>query len=129
MTKYVVYLSLLIAALCFTGCSGNRKVSGKVVYEDDKSPLTSGIVSFETETFRAKGGIKPDGTYVMGSEKEADGLPPGKYKVTIVAYTKPENSRGIPMPAVAEEYASMATTPLEVEVTKSMVYDIEVKRP
>lgn len=76
-------LLLLVATLIMTGChSGKVPVSGKVTFSDDLSPV-SGTVYFQSENHLARGEIKKDGSYVLGSEKSTDGLPPGTYRVYI----------------------------------------------
>jgi hypothetical protein len=144
-----VLLIMGIAVLC--GCSKNVSVTGKIVFEDDKSPLTHGIVTFESSTFMARGGIKSDGSYTMGAETEGNGVPPGKYKVVILAYEKQESTApsqsppsgasppgakrsstmGGPAPLIVSSiYTNAETTPLEIEVsTKAIKQDFEVKRP
>ena len=67
------------------GCgSGNLAVSGKVVFSDDKAPAPNGVICFDSGTISSRGTIQSDGTFKMGSLKEADGLPPGNYKVFFV---------------------------------------------
>ena len=85
-------LILIMGAAVLCGCGGNVSVTGKVFYEDDQTPLTSGIINFESDTFQARSGIRSDGSYRMGSAKEGDGVPPGKYRVVIMAYQQQERT-------------------------------------
>ena len=80
-------LSLLI--FCVLGCgNGQVGLSGKVTFTDDDTPLTVGMVNFSSDSFLARGAISGDGSYTLGSTKEKDGLPPGKYNVYISGAVK-----------------------------------------
>ena len=77
---------LLALSLLFVGCgSPMQKAGGKVLV--DGKPVKDGAVTF----YPVSGGrpssasISPDGTFILSYEKLNDGLPPGEYKVTIVA--------------------------------------------
>ncbi len=76
----------LLLALLVSGC-GNpmQKAGGKVMV--DGVPVKDGAVTFyPTGGGRtASASILPDGTFTLSYEKLNDGLPPGEYKVTIVA--------------------------------------------
>jgi len=125
----------------FAGCSNNVQVKGKVTLTDD-TPVALGQVVFEKEAFSARGEIKPDGSYTMGSLKATDGLPKGEYTVYITGATqtgKPVTFKtlggggqmtttSIPTltPVIAKEYTSASTSPLKCNVQKSMTFDIQV---
>ncbi|MDR1925129.1 MAG: hypothetical protein LBQ66_12225 [Planctomycetaceae bacterium] len=84
MTR-LISCCVLLVLIVLSGCgSNNVGVSGKVIFSDDGSPLTCGVVHFATDTFQATGTIKEDGTFVMGSFGERDGLPVGTYQVSIL---------------------------------------------
>ena len=79
-------LWLFVLPLVFSGCgSPMQKAGGKVMV--DGKPVKDGAVTF----YPVGGGrpssasILPDGTFTLSYEKLNDGLPPGEYKVTIVA--------------------------------------------
>jgi len=65
------------------GCGSNVKFGGRVTYSDDGSPLTTGMVCFESNTFLARGPIDKDGYYDLGSLALNDGIPKGEYRVYI----------------------------------------------
>jgi hypothetical protein len=90
MIRYFSIFVLLTAAfLSLPGCGGKHVgLSGKVVFSDDGSPLTLGTVCFATPEFQAKGEIRKDGTFTMGSLRVSDGLPPGTYQVGIFEATE-----------------------------------------
>ena len=112
------------------GCGGpNVKFSGKVTYPDGK-PVTVGLVCFSTATYMSSGQLQPDGTYSLGSLSEADGIPPGKYKVYIQGSTE-EKPNGQMTYLVAPKFTEMASTPLEYEIKKGEDphYDFTVEYP
>ena len=134
MTKNSILLTLLLALLTLAGCGGGQVgLSGKVVYSDDQSPLTMGTVCFETEKFLARGNIKPDGTFTVGSIKDTDGLPPGNYRVYVSDARKiigqDKDGADIYEPLIASKFTTAATSGITIEVTSSQKnYTIEVDR-
>jgi len=82
--KFFAFLLLCVSVITTIGCSDKVPLRGKVTFSDDQSPLTAGTVEFQSDTILARGDLKPNGTYVLGTEKQADGIPKGTYRVTIV---------------------------------------------
>jgi len=126
--KYNLF-ALLILVLC-VGCSGNVPLQGNV-FDEDGNPITVGIVNFVSDQGLSRATIQPDGSYVVGTLSERDGLPPGTYRVYVtgaeiaVAATGPVRMdvMGRPMQQlpgfrqlVATQYTTEATTPLTVEI-------------
>jgi hypothetical protein len=144
--KLRYYFILTFVCLCFIGCGKNVPLRGKVLY-DDGTPITVGTVNFTTDTHLSRGKIQPDGSYVMGTNKDKDGLPPGNYKIYITGAEmaiEPKvkqkiqyNANGQPIPQmtpyqqlVGREYMTATTTPLTCEVpVKGNSFDIIVKKP
>ena len=128
-------LAILIVAVFLAGCGkGYVSMSGRVTYSDDGSPVEQGTVSFTKGAFQARGEIKEDGRYTLGSFKESDGLPKGTY---IVCITGSEDSvlvdgdRGIYKTTyrVADKFSRAETSGLTVEVDgKTKTFDFEVDR-
>jgi hypothetical protein len=58
-------------------------LSGKVTFSDGE-PVTFGNVFFVTPMTLAQAPIQKDGTYIVGSMKETDGMPKGEYQVYVV---------------------------------------------
>ena len=124
---------VLVALLA--GCGGdNVSLKGKVTFSDDGTPLTQGTVAFLKEGKISKGTIKPDGTYIVGTDKETDGLLPGMYQVFISG-----SEKAIPVdaeagiynyePQIDKKYESADTSGLSVEVNASAkTFDIKVDR-
>ena len=84
--KKIFFLFLLITTITiFVGCSNNVPLRGKVTFSDDGMPLPSGLVRFENETIISKGMIGSDGTYVLGTMSEKDGIPKGTYRVAVIS--------------------------------------------
>lgn len=88
-------LMLLLSGSFLIGCSGGggtTKAGGIVKY--DGKPLTRGTLEF----YPVGGGrtanatIEEDGTFVLSYRKPGDGLPPGEYKVAIIATKRLEKS-------------------------------------
>ena len=80
---YFIFLGCLCLVIAGTGCSGMVGLSGQVTYSDTGEPLEAGTVAFVSDRHQAMGTIGQDGRYVVGSLREADGLPPGRYRVFI----------------------------------------------
>lgn len=131
--KHFVPCLMALVLLLMVGCDEKVGLGGKVTFSDDNSPLATGTVCFETSTFLARGTIKPDGTYVVGSVSEKDGIPPGKYKVYVSGATKEIGTSKDGMPImeslIDEKFASAANSGLEFEVTSSSKrFDFSVDR-
>ena len=109
----MIALVALLASACW-GCgpigSGRGPdlipVKGKVTYKG--KPLTVGTVTFEPDGYGrpAHGQLKSDGTFVLNTLKEGDGVVVGEHRVSIngvekalakdrafIKYTSPNTSR------------------------------------
>ena len=141
------HLSITLALFCMliaTGCGGNVKVTGKVSFPDGE-PLSTGQVIFESEKISAMGKLSEDGSYTLGTDKENNGVPRGKYRVYItgaVTYGEAppppgdmyarrgsESPLAASIPLVHRKYMSVETSGIEVEVQGTMTHDIKVERP
>ena len=134
MTKNILFFVLVSLLLVLAGCSnGKVSLNGKAVFSDDGSPVPVGAVCFETDSFQARGNIKPDGSFVVGSLKGNDGLPPGKYRVGILGAQKliGEDKRGFGIyeSLIDEKFTSGSTSGLIIDVTSSTKhYEVVVDR-
>src|SRR5262249_9749132 len=76
----------LLLPLAASG-SGHAPGSSRVTYEDG-SPLDEGMVICEArdgdKTVMARGPLKKDGTFELGTQRPGDGAPVGKYRVLVV---------------------------------------------
>jgi len=131
--KHLFIVIGLVSVLCI-GCSKNASMSGKVTFADDDSPLRVGIVCFTNGQQFSQGIIQSDGTYVVGTESETDGIPPGKYQVYVSGAAKElEKAPGQFMseyePLIAPKYARAATSGLSFEVNQGKnIFDFKVER-
>jgi hypothetical protein len=87
-------MPILLAAACAVtiggygtaGGSGAKPalipVKGKGTYKDH--PVTHGVVAFEPDGYgrAAKGDLQSDGTFILGTYEERDGVAPGKHGCT-----------------------------------------------
>ena len=118
------------------GCSDNLSMSGKVVFSDDQSPLTVGVVCFESDKLLAKGVLKENGSYDVRSSESVRGLPPGDYKVYISGASRTEaasfnNAQLLKqIPLIDPKYSNAPTSGLSVTVKRGVkTFDFTVDRP
>jgi hypothetical protein len=129
----IVFVALAVAGLAGCGRGGPYPVSGRLEYEDGEpiTGLAGSTVTFTSDALgvEARGEIQEDGTFRLGTRREADGAPPGTYKV-IVTQPHPEPERRVTgHPVVALIYEDPKTTPLEVTVEpKSNDFTLKLKR-
>jgi hypothetical protein len=138
MSKTILSIPImfLIAAVFFplTGCGGHTQLKGKVVFEDG-SPLTAGMVIFDDGATLARAPIQPDGTFIAGTEKENNGLPPGTYDVYITGAEEmldnPEGKFPPPTkPLIHKKHTAAETSDLSVTIDKSTKdFTITVESP
>lgn len=143
MKKEYLTTLLLVACCLISGCAnGNIPLSGTVTFSDDGSPLTVGTVSFEGGSVRAYGTLDNKGHYVVGTEKERNGIPPGVYKIALIgagttgdAMQVKEFGRTIDgmatfVPLVDSKFTSAESSGLSISVDKSTkTFDFKVDRP
>src|SRR5262245_1010822 len=102
------------------GCGSQTlfPVSGKVTYKDGK-PVTAGLVIFEPvdQKTSARGEIRADGSFHLGTHTDNDGAREGEYKVLIAPPPLPEEGKQR-RSSVHPKYQSLESTPLKVTVTR-----------
>ena len=111
------FVILLLAA---TGCGPNQfSVTGKVTFPDG-SPLEEGIVICETtdgdKTIMARGTLKKDGTFKLGTTEPGNGAPAGKYRVLVVPRALSEYERNVRPPFIDSKYERFESSGLSLEV-------------
>jgi len=107
-------------ALVLSGCGPRMyPVRGTVTLEDG-TPLAKGLVIFERvdggPPLTARGDIGPDGRYELSTEKPGDGVPAGRYRVSINPLDTsdtPDEQKVLPFDV---KYLSLKTSGLEYEV-------------
>ena len=115
------------------GCSGNVSLKGTVTFSDDGSPVPKGTVAFVQGGKMSRGTIKEDGSYVVGTEKEADGIPPGTYQVFIsgakISTVIDAYNNAVHEPLIDTKYENPETSGLSVVIpAEKNTYDIKVDR-
>jgi hypothetical protein len=114
-------IRMLLAASCCLACwgcgpgSGTTAslipVKGKVTYKGQ--PLTTGVIKFEPDGYgrEARGKIQSDGTFVLTTFKDGDGVVAGHHAVTVLD-TGIKSARN----AVAKKYGEAASSGLTADV-------------
>lgn len=126
----MILLSLYLLTL-LSGCSDNVALEGKVTFTDG-TPVDLGTICFENGNFLARGTLRTDGSYDVGSLTENDGLPPGTYGVYITG-TEKEIGRDredspIFQPTIDGKFANAKTSGLSVTVPcESGAFDFQVE--
>ena len=95
MNKYysqIVFVAIFLG-MAVVGCGQNHSLKGKVTYKDG-TPITTGLVNFESGISLSRGRIQPDGSYTVGTLKDTDGIPKGTYKVYITGAEVPNETQG-----------------------------------
>jgi hypothetical protein len=122
------YFFLLLCTCFALGCSNKSTVTGNVTYPDG-TPLTTGSVIFETESYRAYGIVDENGFYTLGEINPGDKIRPGTYKVKVMA-SSGGGSDGEPLVHhVDPKYANTATSGLTCNVQGKTVFNITVEKP
>jgi len=152
----VCLLAALLSALA--GCGSRLQPAGGKILVDG-TPVKEGTVMFcpVNKGRPATARIMEDGSFTLSFERPGDGLPPGEYRVVIIADIWKEgqktaaqtydeanlkrqgiqdtstNAGGILIHVVPPEYNDIATTPLTQTVASSsepqhFVYDIPSKK-
>ena len=121
MIKHRIFFTLLL--LMLVGCSDKVPLKGKVVFSDDGCPVPTGTILLSTGTYMARGNLKSDGTFVISSVKENDGLPAGKYRVSIIGAQKTTGQKAsgddISESLVNEKFEDGKTSGITIDVTPS----------
>lgn len=125
----VARLVLVAAVGAAAGCSGSGPTLARVtgVVRLGGKPLSSGRVTFWPPAGRsASGWIKDDGSFTLGTSKQADGASVGPHKVTVTAATKTptgppdfdhdRSPRGWPRSPIPTRYSNPESSGLEFDV-------------
>ena len=113
---------ILLFLVFVAGCGNSHvKMSGRVIYEDDGSPLTTGTVLLCTPTMQARGHLDKNGYFDVGTLGDKDGLPPGIYEVGIVGAVDREDRA-----LLTDKWYSHKTSGITVQVEKGMK-SLEIK--
>ena len=115
----VAGLGLLGLAGC--GAGGHHPVHGKLVYADNEEPvkeLAGFEVTFTSEKLgkSARGTIKEDGSFQLGTVKVNDGAVPGQYVVTLTQPFREPERPYVGDRVVDQTYEDPATSDLKADV-------------
>jgi hypothetical protein len=88
-------------------------VKGKVTYKG--KPLSPGTIKFIPDGYgrEARGAIRTDGSFVLTTHKEGDGVVPGEHRVSIVSTDK-----SLARDRALEKYGRPNTSKITAEVDK-----------
>jgi hypothetical protein len=124
----------IVATFLLMGCGNTYPVSGKITYADGTPMTGGGQITFTPldpqNKQSARGMIREDGSFQMGTHGDADGVLQGKYGVAIVP-TPPKNPNRPPpgWPPLQKKYMNHKTSELEYTVTRGRnQYDITVSK-
>jgi hypothetical protein len=125
-------LVLCAVALPAVGCGGGSYPVTGTVTLDDGSPLTKGLVVFESSdgTSMARGQVQSDGNYQLSTSRPGDGVKPGRYRVLVSPLDLsdvPDEKKNLPFDV---KYTRFQTSGIEVEVkAEANVIPIQLTRP
>lgn len=133
--KKLQWIAVLLVILPLVGCGkGYVPMGGRVTYSDNGEPLEKGTVAFTQGVFQARGEIKEDGRYTIGSFEESDGLPKGTYQVSVgnsddTVMLNIDTNTYKTIYRIDDKFADPATSGLTVEVDrKTRTFDFQVDR-
>jgi hypothetical protein len=117
-------------ALFAVGCGPRLEpVRGKVLLADGQPAVGSQVVfegQFEGKAITARGDVRADGSFEMGTYAPGDGVPPGKYRVQV--NPPPVVNADAPMQLpFAKKYANFETSGLEFEVKPGEPHELLLK--
>jgi hypothetical protein len=112
---------LLVIPFWMAACGGSDKfdtvpAKGEVTYKGQ--PLGKGQIQLLPDNGPAAVGLIEDGKFVLGTNADGDGAPPGKYRVTVFSYKEIKNRFGetTSKSVIPNRYANPDTSGLVVEI-------------
>lgn len=129
--------AVVFALSVLAGCGNSGElptyaVKGKVEIEGG-GPLKAGQVMFVSDKVTAKGLVKEDGTFTLGTYGDADGAPAGSYKVYIIGTSVPKAGGSGTYDReelIDKKYSDQTTSELTFTVEqKSNECSLTVKKP
>ena len=109
---------IAVIACMIVGCGRPKyPVSGTVVFEDGSPYTSGGVVAMETDIdgkrVMSRGGIGPDGRFVLASERPGDGAFAGSYRVRVLPHVVID---GPATAGIADRFQSFETSGLTFDV-------------
>jgi hypothetical protein len=127
--------AIAVAGLLLVGVIGCGSklypARGTVTYADG-SPVTEGFVVFESKgqepRTTARGEIRSDGSFELGTHKPGDGALPGNYQVLVTPKSDP-NAADKPSkkPPIHPRFGEFKTSKLEFDVTAAGPNEFPIK--
>jgi hypothetical protein len=112
---------LLVLPFGMAACGGSHEfdtvpAKGTVAYKG--KPLEKGQIQLLPDDGPAAVGLIENGKFVVGTNADGDGAPPGKYRVTVFSYkeTKTRFGETISKAVIPNRYANPDTSGLVVEI-------------
>ncbi len=92
---------------------------GTVTYKGQ--PLEKGQIQLLPDTGPAAVGLIEKGAFVLGTNKDGDGAPPGKYRVTVFSFKENKSRFGetTSISVIPNRYASPDTSGIVVEIPEA----------
>lgn len=125
-------VSVAFCALAAIAGCGEKKfpIRGKVIFADG-TPVPSGLVVLSpvdpASRVGARGYIQTDGSFELSTDKEGDGVLPGKFKVLVHGPNAGREDAPVRNPQVHPKYLSFDTSGLDLEVKPGKNDDITFK--
>ncbi|PHR98337.1 MAG: hypothetical protein COA78_26250 [Blastopirellula sp.] len=117
--------STLMLVGCGDGGSGNS-VKGTIKFSDG-SPVTSGSVTFESDSFSTFGGINSDGTVEIGLLD--GGVPDGTYTVIVTSNKDTEGTDVEGESDYGESIPLVAENSTQVTIKGNQDFSVTVEKP
>ena len=122
---FTAVLSIGFAALGCVPISDSVPVQGVVLL--DGKPLPGGIVQFQpTSGQLATGEIAPDGSFTLSRHATADGVLPGTYRVSVLAYDPQASTQSEENLIVPLKYTRFGTSGIEFTVFPGTVKPVMI---
>jgi hypothetical protein len=121
------FAALAVGSLIACGCSNDQiptyPVRGQVVFPDD-TPGRTGVVELQSTKHKlnARGEIARDGSFVLGTYTDSDGVVAGKHKAIVVQFLATDSTLGIVHDhgdAIDRKFAAYGTSGLEFEIAET----------
>src|SRR5260370_39369566 len=129
-TFFMAVAGLLLLGVI--GCGSKLYPARGTVTYPDGSPVTEGLVVFESKdqekTTTARGEIRSDGSFELGTFKPGDGARPGKYCVLVAPKFDPNAvDRPSKKPTFHSRYGEFKTAELAFDVTAAGPNEFPIK--
>ena len=117
-STFVAAAFAILLGSAVAGCGRPKYPVAGIVVHDDGTPFTGGgVVAMETEIdgkrVMSRGGITPDGRFVLASERPGDGAFAGSYRVRLLPHVVIDGPATV---GIADRFQSFETSGLTFEV-------------